>query len=151
RANPPGFARFNLCCGTSDNPFAGGAILYALGSSNSATSFPINPALGFGIDPVTGGVCGNLACTGNDQSVEIYGGSPNFRNAYVYLYSLEAEHRLPWNLVASLGYQGSAGHKLTRLVNQNFLQAPTQNNAFFAVYFPTSDVNSNYNALNARL
>jgi hypothetical protein len=41
------------------------------------------------------------------------------------------------------------GHKLTRLVNQNFLQQP--NPAFFAVYIPTSDVNSNYNALNTRL
>ena len=155
RGNPPAFARFNLCCGTAatdfGTPFAGGTIQYDLGSSNSATSYPVNPALAFGIDPTTGGVCGNAACTGNDQSVEVYGGSPNFRNAYVFLYSMEAERRLPWNLIASLGYQGSAGHKLTRLVNQNFLQAPTQKNAFFAVYFPTSDINSNYNSLNARL
>src|SRR5713226_4307024 len=151
RGNPPAFSRFNLCCGTSGSPFAGGVITYVLGSSNSATSYPINPALGFGIDPVTGGVCGNAACTGNDQSVEIYGGSPNFRNAYVYLYSLEIEHRLPWRLIATAGYQGSAGHKLTRLVNQNFLQAPTQKNAFFAVFIPTSDVNSNYNSLNLRM
>src|SRR5712692_941476 len=155
RGNPPAFSRFNLCCGTSaqdfSTPFDAGVISYVLGSSNSATSYPVNPALGFGIDPVTGGVCGNSACTGNDQSVEIYGGSPNFRNAYVYLYSLDVEHRLPWRLIATVGYQGSAGHKLTRLVNQNFLQAPTQKNAFFAVFIPTSDVNSNYNSLNLRL
>src|SRR2546425_12339329 len=50
-----------------------------------------------------------------------------------------------------MGYQGSAGHKLTRLVTQNFLPAPTQKNAFFAVFIPTSDVNSNYNSLNMRL
>ncbi len=152
RGNPPAFARFNLCCGTASTdfgtPFDGGAILYALGSSNSATSYPVNPALAFGIDPRNGGVCGNSACT-SDQAVEIYGGSPNFRNAYVYLYSLDVEHRLPWRLIASAGYQGSAGHKLTRLVNQNFLQAPSP--AFFAVYIPTSDVNSNYNSLNLRL
>jgi hypothetical protein len=152
RGNPPAFARFNLCCGTStadfSTPFDGGAILYATGSSNSATSYPANPALAFGIDPKNGGVCGNAACT-FDQSVEIYGGSPNFRNSYVYFYSLEAEHRLPWKLIGSAGYQGSVGHKLTRLVNQNFLQQP--NPAFFAVYLPTSDVNSNYNALNTRL
>jgi hypothetical protein len=108
----------------------------------------VNPALAFGIDPKNGGVCRNAACT-SDQAVEIYGGSPNFRNAYVYLYSLDVEHRLPWRLIASAGYQGSAGHKLTRLVNQNFLQAPSP--AFFAVYIPTSDVNSNYNSLNLRL
>ena len=148
RGNPPAFARFGLCCGTVGSPFAGGTILYALGSSNSATSYPVNPALGFGIDPKNGGVCANTACTG-DQAVEIYGGSPNFRNAYVYLYSLDVERRLPWRLIATAGYQGSAGHKLTRLVNQNFLQPP--NPAFTAVFIPTSDVNSNYNSLNMRL
>jgi Carboxypeptidase regulatory-like domain/TonB dependent receptor len=152
RGNPPAFARFNLCCGTSTSdfstPFDGGAILYTLGSSNSATSYPVNPALAFGIDPKNGGVCGNKACT-SDQAVEIYGGSPNYRNSYVYFYSLETEHRLRWGLIGTAGYQGSIGHKLTRLVNQNFLQQP--NPAFFAVYIPTSDVNSNYNALNTRL
>jgi outer membrane receptor protein involved in Fe transport len=152
RANPPNFARFNLCCGTSaadfSTPFDGGAILYALGSSNSALSYPANPALAFGIDPTNGGVCGDAACT-FDQSVEIYGGYPNYRDSYVYLYSMEIERRLPWGLFSTIGYQGSAGHKITRLVNQNFLEQP--NTAFFAVYFPTSDVNSNYNALNLRL
>jgi len=152
RGNPPAFARFNLCCGTASTdfgtPFDGGAILYALGSSNSAVSYPVNPALAFGIDPKNGGVCGNAKCS-FDQGVEIYGGAKNFRNAYVYIYSFEAERRLPWSLIASAGYQGSVGHKLTRLVNQNFLQQP--NPAFFAVYLPTSDVNSNFNALNTRL
>jgi hypothetical protein len=152
RGNPPAFARFNLCCGTAStdfgSPFDGGAILYAVGTSNSATSYPVNPALAFGIDPKSGGVCGDAKCT-FDQPVEIYGGSPKFRNAYVYLYSLDVERRLPWSLTATVGYQGSAGHKLTRLVNQNFLQQP--NPAFFAVYLPTSDVNSNFNSLNTRL
>lgn len=148
RGNPPAFARFNICCGTSGSPFAGGVITYVLGSSNSAISYPANPALAFGIDPNNGGVCANTACT-SDQAVEIYGGSPNFRNAYVYLYSLDVERRLPWRLIGTVGYQGSVGHKLTRLVNQNFLQAP--NPAFFAVYIPTSDVNSNYNSLNMSL
>src|SRR5205807_399996 len=152
RGNPPAFARFNICCGTAStdfgSPFAGGTILYTLGSSNSATSYPINPALGFGIDPKNGGVCGDKACT-FDQAVEIYGGSPKFRNAYVYIYSFDVEHRLPWKLIATAGYQGSAGHKLIRLVNQNFLQKP--NPAFFAVFLPTSDVNSNYHALNMQM
>ncbi len=81
--------------------------------------------------------------------MEIYGGSSNYRDAYVYIYSTEIEHRLPWSLIATAGYQGSVSHKLTRLVNQNFLQAP--NPSFFAVYIPTSDINANYNALNFRL
>src|SRR5229473_7940987 len=148
RGNPPAFSRFGICCAFSATDPAASQIIYALGSSNSATSYPVNPALAFGIDPKNGGVCGDAACS-RDQAVEIYGGSPNFRNAYVYLYSLDVEHRLPWRLIASAGYQGSVGHKLTRLVNQNFLQAP--NPAFTAVFIPTSDVNSNYNSLNLRL
>jgi hypothetical protein len=152
RGNPPAFARFGICCGTStqdfSTPFDGGAIVYTLGSSKSATSYPANPALAHGIDPKNGGVCGDAACS-FDQGVEIYGGSPNFRNAYVYLYSLDVERRLPWRLIATAGYQGSVGHKLTRLVNQNFLQPPSP--AFTAVFIPTSDVNSNYNSLNMRL
>jgi hypothetical protein len=146
--NPPNYARFGLCCGTSTDPFAGGKILYELGTSNAFNSYPANPALAFGIDPVTGGVCASVACT-SDAGVEIYGGSPNYRDAYVYIYSVEVEQRLPANLIATVGYQGSVSHRLTRLVNQNFLQAP--NPAFFAVFIPTSDVNANYNALNARL
>ena len=47
--------------------------------------------------------------------------------------------------VATLGYQGSAGHKQIRIVNQNFLY---QNNpAFYAVYAAMPDVNTNFNAL----
>jgi len=80
--------------------------------------------LAFGIDPTTGGVCGNPLCTA-DTAVEIYGGSPNYHDPYVYLYSLEVERHLPGGLIATVGYQGSVGHKLTRLVNQNFLQQPS--------------------------
>ncbi len=150
--NPPNYARFGLCCGTAatdfGTPFANGQILYELGNSTAYNSYPANPALAFGIDPVTGGICANPACD-SDIGVEIYGGSRNYRDAYVYLYSTEIEHRLPWNLIATIGYQGSVSHKLTRLVNQNFLQAP--NPSFYAVYIPTSDINANYNALNLRL
>ena len=58
RGNPPFFARFGICCGTAStdfgSPFAGGLILYAVGSSNSPNSFPTNPRLGGGINPATG-------------------------------------------------------------------------------------------------
>ncbi|MCU1307210.1 MAG: Cna domain protein [Acidobacteriaceae bacterium] len=145
RGNPPSFARFSICCGTSaadfSTPYAGGQILYGLGTSNSPTSYPVNPALGQGIDPATGAPVAS--------SVEIYGSAKNIPNAYVYSYSFETQIALPSQLVGTLGYQGSSGHKLIRLVNQNFLQKP--NPKFFAVYFPTPDVTSNFNALNARL
>jgi hypothetical protein len=148
RGNPPFFARYNLCCGTAGapldgfgSPFADGQILYALGSSNSVTSYPRNPALGLGINPTTGAP--------NSGSVEIYGAPQDLPNPYVYTYSLEVQQELPAKLTGTIGYQGSTGHKLIRLVNQNFLFP--NNPSFFAVYFTTPDVNSNYNALNANL
>ncbi|HEX8708149.1 MAG TPA: TonB-dependent receptor [Pyrinomonadaceae bacterium] len=145
RGNPPFFARYAICCGTStsdfSSPFAGGQILYALGANNSPTSFPVNTALATGIDPATGAPRGS--------AVEIYGAEPEVPNPYVYAYSFEGQYSLPGNMTAELGYQGSAGHKLIRLVNQNFIYP--NNPAFRAVFIPQPDVNSNYNALNARL
>ena len=145
RGNPPFFARYAICCGTSASdfgtPFAGGQILYALGSSNSPFSYPANPALAVGIDPATGSPAG--------RSVEIYGAQANTPNAYVYTYSLGGQYNLGHNLIADIGYQGSSSHKLVRLVNQNFIYP--NNPAFFAVYMPHTDVNANYNGMNAGL
>jgi hypothetical protein len=148
RGNPPFFARYQICCGTSasdfSTPFNGGQILYALGSSNSPFSYPANPALATGIDPATGAPIG--------RTVEIYGALPDTPTAYVYSYSFEGQYALPHNLVADVGYQGSSSHKLIRLVNQRFVQPVIPPNFFaFAVFIPTPDVNANYNAMNARL
>jgi len=148
RGNPPFFARYQICCGTAatdfGSPFAGGQILYALGANSSPFSYPANPALAVGIDPATGAP--------PNRTVEIYGALPDTPTAYVYTYSLEGQYSLPHNLTATLGYQGSSGHKLIRLVNQNFVQPVIPANYFaFAVFIPTPDVNSNYNAMNARL
>jgi len=148
RGNPPFFARYQICCGTAatdfGSPFAGGQILYALGNSNSPFSYPANPALAVGIDPATG--------TPPNRTVEIYGASPDTPVPYVYAYSLDMQYGLPFNLTATVGYQGSSTHKLIRLVNQLFVQPVIPANYFaFAVFIPTPDVNSNYNALNARL
>ncbi|MCP9494970.1 MAG: TonB-dependent receptor [Pyrinomonadaceae bacterium MAG19_C2-C3] len=152
RGNPPFFARYDPCCGTAErtgfsSPFRDGQILYAVGSSNSVNSFPRNPALGLGINPATGAP--NPSPTGINAAVEIYGAPQNLPNPYVYTYSLEVQQELPAKLTATLGYQGSAGRKLIRLVNQNFLFR--RNPSFSAVFFPTPDVNSNYNALNANI
>lgn len=141
RGNPPFFARYGICCGTAGSPFANGQILYAIGASNSVTSYPRNPALGQGINPTTGAP--------NSGSVEIYGTPQDLPNPYVYTYSLEVQQELPAKLTGTIGYQGSTGHKLIRLVNQNFLYP--NNPSFFQVFFTTPDVNSNYNALNANL
>jgi hypothetical protein len=152
RGNPPFFARDNICCGTAPTwfgtPFAGGVIQYALGSSKSPTSFPVNPRLANGIDPKTGGLCADAACA-SDIAVEIYGAAPNLREPYVYEYSFGFEYALPGHWVATLGYEGSAGHHFARIVNQNFLFP--NNPSFFAVYLPMDDVNTNFNAMNARV
>jgi hypothetical protein len=141
RGNPPFFARFNICCGSATNAFVGGQIQYVLGASAKLDSYPINPQLAVGLDPATGGV--------RNRTVEIYGTPQQEPNAYVYTGSLEAQYELPWTLTATVGYQGSAGHKLIRIVNQNFIFA--RNPRFAPVFFLQPDVNSNYHSLNARL
>ncbi|MDQ3684262.1 MAG: TonB-dependent receptor [Acidobacteriota bacterium] len=153
RGNPPFFARNNICCGTAsedfgepfaplnDNPANPPRILYALGADNSIFGYPINPALAQGIDPVSGGLLNN--------TVEVYGTPQDFPNAYIYTYSLEMQYNLPIDLVASLGYQGSAGHHFIRILPLNVLSTP--NPRFAPVFFIQPDVNTNYNALNASL
>ena len=136
RGNPPFFARFGLCCGNPGDPFNGGRILYALGSSNSPTSFPANPVLGQGINPTTG--------TPNGGPVEIYGGYQDFPTANVLRYSVEGQYELPFKMVATLGYQGSSGNDFTRLVNLNFVYPQINDAAFNAIYFPTPDVTTKY-------
>ena len=146
RGNPPFFARFNICCGTAatdfGTPFAGGLIRFGIGSSSSPDSFPINPALAQGIDPVTGGVRG--------APVEIYGAFDDTPNSQVYIYSAEGQFELPWKLVGTLGYQGSTGRKLIRLVDQTLI-FPINTANFSNVFFPQPDVDSRFNSLNARL
>jgi hypothetical protein len=68
----------------------------------------------------------------------------------VYVYSFEGQYELPWQFVGSLGYQGSTGRRLIRLVDQTLL-VPINTANFFAVFFPQPDVNSRYHGLNARL
>jgi hypothetical protein len=142
RDNPPFSSFFSICCGGDFDPYAGGRILYTLGANNSPFSYPVNPALALGIDPATGSARGG--------AVELYGSFKDVPNSYVYGYSFEGQYDLSHNLVATLGYQGSSGHKLIRLVDQTLIY-PFNPAVFFAVFFPQPDVNSNYNALNARL
>jgi hypothetical protein len=86
----------------------------------------------------------------NGGPVEIYGAPQDFPTSFVYRYSLEAEYQLPWRLVGTLGYQGSAGRHFVRSVNQNFTHDQL-NPHFFATYFAVPDVDTNFNSMNARL
>jgi hypothetical protein len=153
RGNPPFMARYTVCCGTNNEfgpgPFAGGTILYALGSNNTPFSYPTNPALILTFNPTTG-IPTNTQ--GGTKQVEIYGAPAKVPTPYVYTYSLEGQYSLPAKMMGTLGYQGSASRKLIRLVNERFIY-PNDPGNFFAtgVFFPTPDTTANYNALLASL
>jgi hypothetical protein len=148
RGNPPFFARYRVCCGTSaadfSSPFNGGEILYALGANNSPFSYPTNPALRMTFN--ANGIPTNLPPGGQ---VEIYGAPAKVPTPYVYTYSIEGQYSLPAKLVAEVGYQGSQSRKLVRLVNERFLFTDTF--LFDNILFPTPDTSAHYNALIARL
>ncbi len=86
----------------------------------------------------------------NGATIEVYGAQANLKVPYSYLYSLEVQQALPWDLVATLGYQGSTGRHYSRLVNQNYLYDNT-NSPFYASYFAQDDSNQYYNGMNAHL
>ncbi len=152
--NGPGYAQFGLCCGTDAPSAATAGILFARGSSRSAFSYPANPALAVGTNPATGLPNGQL-------EVEVYGASSHTAQPILYNFSSQIQYELPYQMVATIGYQGSVGHHFLRLVNQNFLyrtcSAPAADGScpstavlapFTAAYIPTTDVYTNYNGLN---
>ncbi len=136
----PGYFNFSLCCATAPN--SGTGIVYSLGTSTSPFSYPANPNL---ITPLNSR---NLPANGT--TIEVYGAPTNLKTPYSYIYSLEVQRELPWDFVATVGYQGSTGRHYSRLVNQNFLYNNT-NTPFYASYFAQNDSNQYYNGLNAHL
>jgi hypothetical protein len=134
----PGVANFGLCCGGPGNT---AGIVYQLGTSNSPSSFPLNPALKTTIQAngfPTGGVG------------EVYGAAPNIKYPSSDLYSLEIQRELGATMTATAGYAGSTGHHFARLVDQNFLYNTAGAQAG-AAYFAQTDSVQNYNALNLSL
>ncbi len=153
--DPPNFGSYGICCGTATTsfgtPFANGQILYALGTSNSPFSYPINPALATGIDPATGAPRG--PSNPNAPQVQVYMAQPNMPNPFVQVYSFQLQYQLPWKLVATAGYGGSVARHEIRLVNESFIYAVPSSYPFpfTQVFNPQPDVNSNFNALLASL
>jgi len=146
RRNPPNGGLFNICCGTAasdfSTPFAGGLITFVDSTDGTITGYPANPILGGGTNPANG--------LPNNGGVEIYGAPRELPTAYVYRYSLEGQYELPLKMVATLGYQGSAGRHFVRILPLH-ITAPTRNPNIGAAYFASPDVNTNFNAMNARL
>jgi len=189
RRNPPFFASASLCCaGVNDlnAPAGDRKIIYSFSLPGSPFLYPVNPLLTRGIDPATGGLLADGPQTlpggfiRRDIPVEVNGAPQDMPNSYVYNYSLEFQYQLPYRVVASLGYQGSAGHKLVRTVDLNRFYPGdafncvgcenrkdevqeadangnrvtprlTGNPNFDRIFFPLPDVNSNYNAMIVRL
>jgi hypothetical protein len=121
--DPPTFGSYGICCGTATTsfgtPFANGQILYALGSSNSPFSYPVNPALATGIDPTTNAPRG--PSNPNAPQVQVYMAQQNMPNPFVQVYSLDLQYQLPAKLVLTTGYSGSEARHEIRLVNESFL------------------------------
>jgi len=150
RVNPPFLFREGFCCAMSANDFAAnswgvppydnGLIVVTEGQNNNPLSWPANPLIAATFNPATGLPVGG----GN---VEIWGAPQTTRTPYVYLYSTEVQHELPANFILTLGYQGSQSRKMLRIVGLNRVY-PQVNPVLSPVYFPTTDVNGHFNALN---
>jgi hypothetical protein len=158
REDNPNYYNYGLCCGTASppysfgSPFDNGIIQFATGSNRSPNSYPSNPSLATGVNPISG--TPNAIGGGAPPAIEVYGAGPNTPDAYTDLYSFEVQTRLYKDLVFTTSYQGAVSRHLIRLVNQNFLypqNVGSLSSYFYAVYLPTPDVNSSYNALNVHL
>jgi hypothetical protein len=153
--NGPGYAQFGLCCASDTQSAQATHIVFARGTSHSAYSFPSNPYLAVGTDPVTG-------LPNGAGEIEVYGASPHTAQPMLESFSAQIQYELPAQMVATIAYQGAVGHHFPRLVNQNFLYPTCANVApdgsctsgltpFTAAYIPTTDVATNYNGLNLTL
>ncbi len=148
RRNPPNGFLFGPCCGTAGaadgfgTPFADGQITFVASSDGTIFGYPVHPGLGGGTNPANG--------LPNLGAVEIYGSPQELDTAYVMRYSLEGQYELPAKMVGTLGYQGSQGRHFVRILPLHFT-APTTNPNISDAYFASPDVNSNYNAMIARL
>lgn len=100
----------------------------------------------------------NLAYTFGNQPPTAVSSPPNVQNGYVYGWSLSLERELTPNLALEVSYDGSAGHELPRRGVQN--QGVPNLPGIRRGYHPqpgsnqltrATDVNSDYNALVARL
>ena len=185
RQNTPFFAQASACCffdpGPITGPPPGSGILYVIGSSTAADSYPPNPNFSFGVAP-DGALCANTACT-QVTKVDIFGALPHEPTPYVYVYSFQTQVEPVHGWQATVGYQGSRSRKLARTIDLNRFQpgdtfdgvidgvqnasadgvacgpanpacpAPVVvgNNRFGRVFIPLPDVNASFDALITQL
>ncbi|MGO8795401.1 MAG: carboxypeptidase regulatory-like domain-containing protein [Candidatus Sulfotelmatobacter sp.] len=150
RDNPPFVANYGICCGTEatgfGTPFVNGQISFNTGTNNSPESYPANPALITPLNPANG-----LPTILTGQSPpNIYANPVSMPTPYTYLYSFQIQSSLAPDWLLTVGYQGSAGHHLTRIKNLAEFY-PVLNPDVGQVYSFTPDTNSDFNALNTQL
>ncbi len=147
RFAPPNAARYSICCGTAANPFntvsnataRNGVIQFVPSTDGTIYGYPQNTSIGGGFG-ANGGP--------NLGQVEIYGSPKELPNAFVYRYSLEGQYELPWQIVATMGYQGSTGRRFVRILPLHlFYTSNATSPTFRLVYFASPDVNTEYNAM----
>ena len=131
RSNPPLIGSFNL---------TGSNIVYAVpGNTHQFNNWPANP------NAVLTFNSAGLPATGAPVTLT---GFPSFLpTPYTYRYSLLVQGDLGRSWIATLGYQGSASHHLTRLQNNLNIQYLPINPAVQQYAFFTNDASGDYNAL----
>ena len=99
-----------------------------------------------------------LGYTLGNQEPTAISSPPDIRNGYVYEWSLSYEREIAPNTLVSVSYTGSDGHKLPRraLQNQGVPNLPGERLGYHPQpgsnqFVRSTDVDSNYNALLARL
>ncbi len=107
--NPPNAVQANFCCSTPTSNAPG--ILYQTSSSpTSIFGYAPNPAAVTRFGP------NNLPTNG--QAIQVTAFDANPKTIANYHYSLDTQYQMPYNLVATIGYQGSQSRHL--LVNANY-------------------------------
>ncbi|HEX6770746.1 MAG TPA: TonB-dependent receptor [Acidobacteriaceae bacterium] len=112
--NPPNAVQANFCCATPTSAVPG--IVYA-----TATS--INSIFGYAPNPATITHFGPNNLPTNGQPINVTGFESNPNTISNYHYSLDAQYQLPYDLVATVGYQGSQSRHLFVQSNYNVIAA----------------------------
>jgi hypothetical protein len=142
--NPPNVVNKNFCCSTPTANTPG--ILYETATSpNSIFGYAPNPATITTFGP-------NNLPTSGVTSVTGFPSDP--KTITNYHYSLDAEYQLPFEMVASLGYQGSESRHL--LVQSNFnviagAEGVALNPVVNSIDYYANTGTGNYNAMIATL
>jgi hypothetical protein len=107
--NPPNVVNKDFCCSTPTAAVPG--ILYETATSiNSLFGYAPNPAA------ITTFGSNNLPTSGSPISLTAFPSRP--KTITNYHYSLDTQYQFPWNMIATLGYQGSETRHL--LVQSNY-------------------------------